>query len=74
MQILAISLERTEEEKNMWKKLVHGEDNPRTKLKEQCQSHVVNDFCEINIKKYFFIPPNDVLNLYDSFTFLFYDV
>jgi hypothetical protein len=55
-RILAISLERTKEEKNMWKKLVHGEENPRNELEEQCRSHVVNDFCEINIKKYFFRP------------------
>jgi hypothetical protein len=38
----------------MWKQLVHGEEDPRTKFEEQCRSHVVSDFCEINIKKYFF--------------------
>ena len=53
-QTLSISLERTKEEKNTWKQLVHGEEDPRTKFEEQCRSHVVNDFCEINIKKYFF--------------------
>jgi hypothetical protein len=56
LQILSISLERIEEEKNMWKQLGHGEEEPRTKFKEQCRFHVVNDFCEINIKKYFFCP------------------
>jgi hypothetical protein len=35
LQILAISLERIEEEKNMWKKLVHGEEEPRTNFEEQ---------------------------------------
>jgi hypothetical protein len=53
LQILSISLERNEGEKNMWKQLVHGEEDPNTKFKEQCRSHVVKDFCEINIKKYF---------------------
>jgi hypothetical protein len=56
LQTLSISLERTEEEKNTWKQLVHGEEEPRTEFEEQCRSHVVNDFCEINIKKYFFRP------------------
>jgi hypothetical protein len=56
LQTLSISLERTEEEKNMWKQLVHGEEEPRTEFEEQFQSHVVNDFYEINIKKYFFLP------------------
>jgi hypothetical protein len=54
LKILDISLERTEEEKNTWKRLVHGEEEPRTKFEKQCWSHVVNYFCEINIKKYFF--------------------
>jgi hypothetical protein len=56
LQILAISLERTEEENNTWKKLVHGEEDPKTKFEEQFLSHVVNNFFEINIKKYFFRP------------------
>jgi hypothetical protein len=33
---------------------VHGEEEPRAKFKEKFRSHVVSDFCEINIKKYFF--------------------
>jgi hypothetical protein len=33
-QILAISLERIEEEKNTWKQLVHGEEDPRTEFEE----------------------------------------
>ena len=32
------------------------EEEPRTEFEEQCQSHIVSDFCEINIKKYFFNP------------------
>ena len=56
LQTLAISLERTEEKKNTWKQLVHGEEYSRTKFEEQFWSHFVNDFCEINIKKYFFRP------------------
>jgi hypothetical protein len=34
LQALAISLERTEEEKKTWKQLVHGEEEPRTKFEE----------------------------------------
>jgi hypothetical protein len=56
LQTLAISIERTEEEKNTWNNLVHGEEDPRTGFEEQCRSHIVNEFCEINIKKYFFRP------------------
>jgi hypothetical protein len=56
LQILSISLERNEEEKKMWKQLVHGEEEPRTKFEEHFRSHVVNNFCEITIKKYFFCP------------------
>jgi hypothetical protein len=56
LQILSISLERTEEENNTWKQLVHGEEDHMTKFEEQCWSHVANEFCEINIKKYFFHP------------------
>jgi hypothetical protein len=56
LQTLAIYLERTEEEKNTWNQLVHGEEEPRTEFEEQCRSHVVKEFCEINIKKYFFRP------------------
>ena len=53
---------------------MHGEEDPKSKFEEQCRSHVVSDFCEINIKKYFSVPPNDVLNFNDFFTFLVYDV
>jgi hypothetical protein len=34
LQTLSISLERIEEEKNTWKKLVHGEEEPRTAFEE----------------------------------------
>jgi hypothetical protein len=34
LQALAIPLERTEEEKETWKKLVHCEEDPRTEFKE----------------------------------------
>jgi hypothetical protein len=44
LQIFAISLERTEEEKNMWKQLVYSEEEPKNKFKEQCWSHFVNNF------------------------------
>jgi hypothetical protein len=56
LQALTISLERTDEEKNMWKQLVHCEEEPRTEFEDQCWSHIVSDFCEININKYFFCP------------------
>ena len=32
LQTLSISLEKTEEEKNMWKKLVNGEEDPRNEF------------------------------------------
>jgi hypothetical protein len=35
LKTLATSLERTEEEKDTWKKLVHGEEEPRTEFKEK---------------------------------------
>jgi hypothetical protein len=56
LQILSIYLERNEEEKNTRKQLVHGDEDPRTKFEEHCWSHVVNEFCEINIKNYFCRP------------------
>jgi hypothetical protein len=40
-------------------------------LRSSCWSHVVNEFGDINIKKYISIPPNDVLNIYDLFTFCY---
>jgi hypothetical protein len=56
LQTLAISLERTEEEKNTWKQLVHGEEEPRTEFEEQLSVSYCKRLCEINIKKYFFRP------------------
>jgi hypothetical protein len=35
LRTLAISLERTGEEKNKWKQLVHGEEEPRNDFEEQ---------------------------------------
>jgi hypothetical protein len=35
LQTLAISLERTEEEKDTWKQLELGEEEPRTEFEEQ---------------------------------------
>jgi hypothetical protein len=35
LQTLAISLERTEEERNTWKQLVHGEEEPKTEFEEK---------------------------------------
>jgi hypothetical protein len=34
LKILSLSLERTEEDKNTWKKLVYGEEDPRTNFEE----------------------------------------
>jgi hypothetical protein len=56
LQSLAISLERTQEENETWKQLVHCEEEPRTEFEEYFQSHIVSDFCEININNYFFHP------------------
>jgi hypothetical protein len=35
LKTLAISLERTEEEKNKWEQSVHSEEEPRTEFEEQ---------------------------------------
>jgi hypothetical protein len=35
LQTLTISLERTEEDKNTWKHLVHGEEDPMTEFEEK---------------------------------------
>jgi hypothetical protein len=56
LQTLAISLERTEEEKDMWKQLELGEEEPRTEFEEQLSVSYCKLLCEINIKKYFFRP------------------
>jgi hypothetical protein len=56
LQTLAISLEITKEEKNAWKKLVHGEEEPGIEFEEQLSVSYCKRLCEINIKKYFFHP------------------